>query len=196
MATARVNLTPAANTAPAVVNIPQNELSGAQWVPRFPTSASIDDLNDPFRSDLTRFITELRAAGATVVVSATYRPTERAYLMHYSSRISRSDIRPENVPSMVGVNINWVHPTPQRSTAAATAMANGYNIVFPPALQSRHTQRRAVDMTISGIMGRSMQNANGRVINITSQALLHQVGATYGVIKLVSDPPHWSDDGH
>ena len=22
------------------------------------------------------------------------------------------------------------------------------------------------------------------------------VGATYGVFKLVSDPPHWSDDGH
>ena len=25
---------------------------------------------------------------------------------------------------------------------------------------------------------------------------LIQVGKTFGVIKLVSDPPHWSDDGH
>ena len=25
---------------------------------------------------------------------------------------------------------------------------------------------------------------------------LNAVGATYGVNKLVSDPPHWSDDGH
>ena len=24
---------------------------------------------------------------------------------------------------------------------------------------------------------------------------LHQVGASYRVLKLVSDPPHWSDDG-
>lgn len=196
MATAQFNLTPAANTAPAVVNIPQNELSGIQWVPRFPTSASIDELNDPFRSDVTRFIAALRAAGATVTVSATYRPVERAYLMHYSSRISRGNIRPQDVPAMAGVNINWVHPTAQQSIAAATAMANGYGIVFPPALQSRHTERRAIDMTISGIVGRTMQNAAGQAVRISTQAILHQVGATYGVIKLVSDPPHWSDDGH
>jgi len=25
---------------------------------------------------------------------------------------------------------------------------------------------------------------------------LHGVGAGYGVHKIVSDPPHWSDDGH
>jgi hypothetical protein len=25
---------------------------------------------------------------------------------------------------------------------------------------------------------------------------LIKVGATFGVMKLVSDPPHWSDDGH
>ena len=25
---------------------------------------------------------------------------------------------------------------------------------------------------------------------------LAAVGKTFGVIKLVSDPPHWSDDGH
>ncbi|MDB5964086.1 MAG: hypothetical protein JWQ72_586 [Polaromonas sp.] len=25
---------------------------------------------------------------------------------------------------------------------------------------------------------------------------LHGVGASYGVFKLVSDPPHWSDNGH
>jgi hypothetical protein len=27
-------------------------------------------------------------------------------------------------------------------------------------------------------------------------ASLQQVGQSYGVIKLVSDPPHWSTDGH
>ncbi|MND07346.1 hypothetical protein D3C83_292530 [compost metagenome] len=29
-----------------------------------------------------------------------------------------------------------------------------------------------------------------------SNPQLIAVGKTFGVIKLVSDPPHWSDDGH
>jgi hypothetical protein len=30
----------------------------------------------------------------------------------------------------------------------------------------------------------------------TTSANLHAVGASYGVHKLASDPPHWSTDGH
>jgi hypothetical protein len=33
---------------------------------------------------------------------------------------------------------------------------------------------------------------NGTALN----PVLHKIGASYGVIKLLSDPPHWSSDGH
>lgn len=196
MATAQANLTPSTNTAPAVVSIPALELSGAQWVARFPTSTSVEDLIEPFRSNLKKFIEAIKNAGANVVVSATYRPTERAYLMHYCSKISKGAIQPQNVPPMAGVNIKWAHSTLQQSISAATAMANGYGIVYPPALASRHTQRRAVDMTVSGIVGKSIKNAANALVLVQNMATLHQVGASYAVIKLVSDPPHWFDDGH
>lgn len=32
--------------------------------------------------------------------------------------------------------------------------------------------------------------------NGAGNVALHGVGAGYGVLKLVADPPHWSDDGH
>lgn len=51
-------------------------------------------------------------------------------------------------------------------------------------------------MTITGITGKLLKNANGTEVYIQSQSSLHAVGATYGVYKLLSDPPHWSDDGH
>jgi hypothetical protein len=46
-------------------------------------------------------------------------------------------------------------------------------------------------------------DANNHVVTITStprtgadNADLHAVGKTYGVIKLLADHPHWSDNGH
>jgi hypothetical protein len=97
---------------------------------------------------------------------------------------------------MNGVNIDWVHDTEQASRQAAQAMVNGYGIVFPPALISRHTERAAVDMSITGIVGRTIKDASGQDVVIHSMSELFPVGASYGVRKLVSDPPHWSDDGH
>lgn len=47
-----------------------------------------------------------------------------------------------------------------------------------------------------------VNDASGSAITITTtprtgmNPALHAVGQTYGVIKLVADPPHWSDDGH
>jgi hypothetical protein len=46
-------------------------------------------------------------------------------------------------------------------------------------------------------------NANGSMQTISSEPKtgaentdLHQVGLSYGVKKLLRDPPHWSEDGH
>lgn len=196
MATAQAALTPTANQTPAVVSVSSKELSGAQWVARFPTSASVDDLTPDFRANVNRFIAAIQTAGGSVRISATYRPKERAYLMHYSAAISKGTIAAENVPAMDGVNIEWVHSTPAESISAATSMATGYGIVFPPALISRHSDKTAIDMTITGMSGKSIVDAAGTTIAITNLSDLNPVGATYGVNKLVSDPPHWSADGH
>jgi len=177
------------------------ELSGPQWVSRFPTSRSIDDLARPFSSNVAAFVAAMRSAGATVNISATYRPKERAYLMHWAWDIAKGAVDPAAVPPMAGVNIKWVHASPQKSTKAARDMVAAYGIVSRPSLNSRHTERLAIDMTISWSGTLAIVRQNGSTQRITSQprngsnADLIRVGGDYGVVKLPSDPPHWSDDG-
>jgi len=194
--TVTAELTPQADTAPAVASVPARERSGAQWVSRFPGSTSLADLEPAFQASATSFIDALKQAGAVVHIAATYRPRERAYLMHYSSMIVRGEIDPEDVPAMNGVNIDWVHDTDAESIQAAHAMVTGFGIVFPPALISRHTERAAVDISITGIIGRTIKDASGQDVLIHHMSDLFPVGASYGARKLVSDPPHWSDNGH
>lgn len=191
---------------PAAVGEP----SGTSWVPRFPGSASPEDCLEPFRSNLKAFLAALTAAGAQVDIAATYRPPERAYLMHWSWRIARNLVDPRAVPAMSGVNIGWVHRTTSgdadipKSRSAASQMVSLYGIVAQPALASRHTERRAVDMDISWIGSLPIRNADGSTTQITTEPRsgmneqLIQAGRGYGVIKaqFVGDPPHWSEDGH
>ena len=85
---------------------------------------------------------------------------------------------------------------------AAANMVAAYQIVDRPARQSKHNLGSAIDMRIvwSGIL--EVTNKDRSKVAITSlprngnNTDLHSVGATYGVYKLVTDPPHWSDDGH
>jgi hypothetical protein len=183
-------------------------LSGPDWVRQFPTSAKVDDLVDPFRTKVRTFIAALIAAGARVIVSDTYRPPERVYLMHWAFAIANGTANPAKVPPMDGVDIQWVHtdaagnPDAAATTASAAAMVKAYGIVFAPALGSRHTEGLAVDMTVTWPGSLTINNASGSPVTISAapanglNTALHAVGATYGVIKLVSDPPHWSSDGH
>ena len=196
MATTQATLTPASDTAPAVIEIPARDLSGPQWVPRFPGSADLAELIEPFRTSASNFLAAIAAAGGGARISATYRPPERAYLMHYSSMLARREIAAKDIPAMTGVNIEWVHPTNAASIAAAAAMRDGYGIVFPPALVSNHTRRTAIDITITNIVGKTIKDAAGNEIRIDKLVDLNPVGKSFGVIKLASDPPHWSIDGH
>lgn len=195
-ATTQALLTPTTETEPAVAVVSANELSGVIWVNRFLGSAEISELEQAFQQQVTSFFAAISAAGGNTRVSATYRPPERAYLMHYCSKLSRGEIEAEDIPARDGVNINWVHPTKAQSKAAATAMANSYGIVYPPALTSNHTQRTAIDVTITNIVGKNIRDAGGNNVRINALSDLNAVGATFGVLKLVSDPPHWSNDGH
>ena len=184
-------------------------LSGSQWVSQFPTSTSIEDLSDPFRSSARRFVAALRQAHASVIIADTLRRPERSHLMHFAFAIAREAADPTAVPAMPGVDIQWVHlnaqglPDLAASRTAAEQMVQGYGIVFKPALNSQHTEGKAIDMTITWLNNLVIANGTGTTVTISSSpragagnADLHLVGSSYGVIKLLSDPPHWSFDGH
>lgn len=122
--------------------------------------------------------------------------------MHYSWLVGRGKVDPEDVPEMAGVDIDRVHrdnrgrPSTTASRSAALGMAGLYGIVYAPALSSRHTEGRAIDMTVSGYTNKTFSDADGAATRVRTAADLYALGATYGVIKLVADKPHWSDDGH
>ena len=177
------------------------ELSGKPWTARFPTSRRIEDLEPSFRRQIDAFVAALREAGATVRISATLRPRERAYLMHWAWRISEEDFPPEDVPAMPGVDIEWSHPAAQASRAAARAMVGTYSLVRVADLDSRHCEGRAIDMTISwrgklriAAPDGSRHTIAGRPRDGTHPGLI-EVGRLYGAIKLQGDAPHWSADG-
>ena len=208
MATAQTNLTPAADTAPATVRIPAIELSGPQWVARYPTSRDVADCRSPFKESLTSFVAAIEAAGASVSIAATYRPVERAYLMHWSWKIANASANPTSIPARAGVAINWDHGDAAASTTAAQAMVDGYgmqNLTVAPALNSKHIAGLAVDMNIGWSGALSIANAAGTLVAISTtprsgmNSDLHEVGASFGVIKYNGggiDRPHWSDTGN
>lgn len=204
-ASALASVVPAGASAPADESAAptDKQLSGAPWVSKFPTSRSIDDLKAPFKDAVTKFVAALKAAGASVSIAATHRPAERAYLMRHSWDISKGLVKPKDVPAREGVAIEWDHGNDTASIDAAKAMVSGYEIAYRPSLTSRHIDRLAIDMSISWTGTLSIVNAAGTTIEITSTPRtgkentdLHTVGGGYGVHKLVSDPPHWSSDGH
>ena len=172
------------------------ELCGSAWISKFPTSRDLQDLDVSFRDKVRAFIAAIHAAGGSVSISATLRPPERAYLMHYSWEVAKGNIAPDKVPGYPGVFIEWDHGNLASSRAAAQAMVNGYQIVYKPSLTSNHSQGKAIDMTIAGHRGRSIVDKSGTAVKIKSDSDLYRVGSSYGVVKLRSDPPHWSADGH
>ena len=185
--------------------------AGAQWCDLFPTSKTIDDLAEPFRGNVNRFIAELRSHAVLVSVAATYRPPQRAYLMHYCCLVAGyrdkasvfQQMNPIDVPEMPGVDIDWTcGGNVGAARAAAVEMRARYGIVYPAALKSRHTERLAIDMSMAWSADFSLRDATGNLVPIVGGPRnggnkdLAVVGGTYGVIKLPSDPPHWSNDGH
>jgi len=183
-------------------------LSGPEWCGRFPGSASVDDLLPDFAGRVRAFLAALKAGGARVRIAATFRPPERAFLMHWAWQVAHAGQDPAAIPRRKTIPIAWLHRDAKgradivASRAAAAAMVRRYGIRYAPALTSRHTQRRAIDMAVgwTGIL--TLRDAAGQFRPIAtgprtgSNPALIEIGAGYGVRKLVRDPPHWSDDGH
>ncbi len=176
------------------------EFSGPQWCMRFPGSRLIDDLDPAWRSRVWAFVSVLQQGGAHVEVQATLRPPERAYLMHWCWMIAHLSQAPAAVPPMEGVPVDWTHGGDGKAARAA-AMVEAFELQFLPSLSSRHIVGRAIDMSIVWDGRLSVRDFDGNPHYILTEPRdgsnpeLINVGASFGVIKLATNQPHWSDDG-
>jgi hypothetical protein len=181
-------------------------LSGTAWwnanQARYPNSNKVEDLAKPFGDNTAKFIKALTDAGASVKVSATLRHPIRARLMRYSWDIAKGLMAPKNVPAIPGCEIQWDHGDLAKSKKGAQEMVDCFGIAFQPALTSLHIEGRAIDMTIGWSGTLKIKDATGKEKSLgaprsgEANTDLHKVGATYKVLKLLSDPPHWSETGH
>lgn len=183
-------------------------LSGSAWCAQYPTGTTIEELTDAtFKANVQAFRDAMVAAATaannlSISISATYRPVQRAHLMHYAFRVHNGTTTPAaaNAASAAAeININWDHGDLATSKAKAGEMVTTYDIAYAPALASRHTAGKAIDWTLTWV-GSLMIAKKDETTKLDctgggASANLHKVGASYGVHKLVSDPPHWSTDG-
>jgi hypothetical protein len=187
-------------------------MSGAFWVTWADTNAknstSVEDLVEPFRSNAKAFVKALTEAGASVHVGTTRRSDKRAYLFHWCWLIGLAKKNATEPNSLVGVDIEWDHGDAEQSQKGAREMIDGFGLVIPPgstnppALDSNHISGKAIDMDIAwtGTMNITTKDGTTESVlfmpDVDHNTRLHAVGASFGVIKLVTDAPHWSLDGH
>lgn len=188
-------------------NVGTANLSGTRWwranQSRYPNSTRLEDLEDTFGDNTRRFVRALRDAGATVSISSTRRDRIRAHLMHYSWKLSRGEVMARNVPQIAGLNIEWDHGDEEASRRAAGEMVRLFGLAYIASLTSNHIVGKAIDMTISwrGVLRIRLPNGANNYSEVSSgprdggNRELHRIGREFRVIKLISDPPHWSYDG-
>ncbi|KAF5424766.1 hypothetical protein C5S42_12595 [Candidatus Methanomarinus sp.] len=198
--------TPAVAVATKTTPAPDTQkLSGSHWTGIAETySTSLEDLADPFKTNAKNFIAAMETAGATVSINTTKRPIQRAWLMHHAWIIAKGGSAPTNDPHNTG--IIWDHGTPEETKKKAEEMIgpSGFNMAYNASLTSRHFSGNAVDMTISNMPDKFTFKHEGKDVTIdlgspnTGQnTKLHTAADSYfKVKKLVSDAPHWSDNGH
>ena len=186
--------------------------SGIGWVAwaniNAKNSTSVDDLVEPFRGNVKAFIKALEDGVAKIRVGTTLRSDKRAYLFHWCWLIGLGKAKPSEATAMPGVDIEWDHGDAAKSKAGAREMIDGFGLAVPPAstnppaLRTNHTPGKAIDMDISWTGTLRVKKKDGAVESVlfmgdvNKNTKLHAVGATYGVIKLATDAPHWSIDGH
>lgn len=185
------------------------EPAGVIWVSRFPGSKDILDLAPPFRGDVQNLLQRLIEGRASVDVEATWRPEERAWLMHYACWVAGFtkdgqffQMESSEVPAHSNIDIDWTCGG-DRSTAieAAKQMVAAYGIVFPASLTSNHIKRLAIDWKVRIANGATIRDAQGHPFSFSGAAdqtdkRFHAIARTFGVLPLVTDPVHFSIDGH
>ena len=185
--------------------------SGAFWVTWANANAlssnKLEQLAEPFRSQAIAFIDALREAGATVDVTVTRRSARRAYLFHWSWKIALGKCKPSDAIPLDGVDIQWDHGNDVASRKGAQEMVTGFGLAVPPrsinapGLRSNHIDGEAIDMDITWAGTIQVRNKLGVRTPVTfmpdvnANTALHALGASYGVLKLATDAPHWSLNG-
>ncbi len=151
----------------------------------------MDDLEKDFREKVEAFLKAVKEVRATVTITSTLRPKERAYLMHWAWMITNKDQDPQKAPTMDGVAIKWWHGAEVASKKAAQAMVDAYgikNLKVAPALAARHTEGKGIDMKINWKGTLKIRTKDGREVTIadgsrdSTNGKLIEVGGTYGVI--------------
>lgn len=185
---------------------PAANLSGRNWFnaneSKYPNSKKIGDLESSFQADVTAFKKAMEDAGVTVEIGSTLRDTKRAAIMHYAWVVGYKEMKPADVPTIAGVDINYDHGAEELSVGKALEMVRCFNIVHKPSLTSNHTRGTAIDWTLSWSGDLTIKNKAGEDVEITStpktgqNSDLHDIGDGYGVKKLLKDPPHWSYNGN
>lgn len=122
--------------------------------------------------------------------------------MHCAWMIAKGKIKYVKLNSISNphkVDIVWDHGDEASSRAAAREMVSGYHMAHIAALSSRHTEGRAVDITITHmpeILTIDKQDYPIGTARAGANEALWFIGEhLFSVKKLASDPPHWSDDG-
>ena len=168
-------------------------------------------INATYRPDKRAFLMHFSGKVASGEIAPKDVPT-------YATRKRATYIAPQDQGEYAtNFEIEWDHGDLAKSMEAARAMQTEYSTVFPPAYPSKHTARLAVDMWITWV-GTSVEkpaphfeitikNAKNEDVIISTKIqnvdrdtasynqALQAVGESYGIQKLVSDRPHWSDDG-
>ena len=185
--------------------------SGKYWVSwaekNAKNSNDIDELEASFKTNAVAFINALKEAGASVQISTTTRSAMRAYLFHWSWKISQGKCKASDATQMKGVDIDWDHHDDEKTKSAALEMVNGFGLAIPPkstvapSLTSNHIVGKAIDLTITWkgeIKIKKKDNSDVAVAYMTdvnANTTLHEIGKSYGVIKHTKDAPHWSFNG-
>lgn len=189
----------APDDGPASTIQPAKLLSGKIWTKFFPKVNTLEALVSPFKESATAFIQAMQAASVNVKITATLRPPQRTYLMHFSFLIAKGKQDPNTVPPKADVNIEWDHGNLATSIKAAKEMVAAYGIATSttaPALQSNHIAGKAIDMTITNFKGKKIKRSDGTSVTVNSFDDLIKVGESYQVFhKLPDDLPHWSVTG-
>ncbi|RYX95834.1 MAG: hypothetical protein EOO28_10530 [Comamonadaceae bacterium] len=168
-------------------------------------------INATYRPDKRAFLMHFSGKVANGAIAPKDVPTYAAHKV--TTRIAPQDMD----EYAINFDIEWQHSDLAKSLSAAADMQKGYKAVFPPAYPSKHTARQAVDMWITWTATAvekpiphfeiTVKNADLEDVIIStniknvdhdtaaSNAVLHAVGLGFGIRKLLSDKPHWSDDG-
>ena len=191
-------------------------LSGAHWRKKaddngWTNSVSVESLSPDFKPKVKAFMKALTNAGADYAVSSTRRHEVRAWLMHHAWEIWQGSPAPSHDPH--GTGIVWDHGNVDATREAARQMKEAFKMDHSAETTSLHISGDAIDWTITWTGDLMIAKQDGTRVKITSTPRhggkkladgtkergnldLHAVGASYGVHKLLEDPPHWSATGH